>query len=95
MLDVLFTDISKIDTFDEESKRFISVMTCKSTVLTFYVKSQTEHIKWTEFCRLLMIIPAYFIPDPSHYSTIPVEFYKKEISIDQHNAGMCTVHSYK
>ncbi|XP_065887054.1 uncharacterized protein [Dysidea avara] len=86
LLDILFTEVKKIEVVDEESKRFIAVTTQNDESLTFYVKSQTEHKKWVDFCRLLAIIPTYFIPDPSRYSLLQMEFYNKELSIQRHNA---------
>ena len=86
-MDILFTEVKKIEVVDEESTRFIVVTTQNSTSLTFCVKSQTEHNKWVDFCRLLAIIPTYFIPDPSRYSLIQMESYNKKISIQKHNAG--------
>ena len=88
LLDILFTEVKKIEVVDEESKRFIAVTTQNDESLTFYVKSQTEHKKWVDFCRLLAIIPTYFIPDPSRYSLLQMEFYNKELSIQRHNAGI-------
>jgi len=86
--DILFTEVKKIEVIDEEFRKYIVVTTQNSKILAFYVKSQTEHNKWVDFCRLLAIIPTYFIPDPSHYFLVQMEFYYKEISIQKHNAGV-------